>query len=221
MGTSKGKKADQTVLLELLQKLQASITSTAGDPASLKQHQKRCEAALYDIVYKGSCAAVRVSSRRTGGLSNQAAAAARGDWLQQHRREQPRCHLSQSVTHLISKQPLTCTPLPARRCAALCMCACQGCTRGGTCCPCTLGSTSCKCSCRTNTAQRQRYVHSCLLGRRTPSQQHAPSCCLTAQVTCFRSCLCGCAAGGPAVSHGLAVTPGAEPGQMCGSKCTG
>jgi hypothetical protein len=65
VGTSKGKKADQTVLLELLQKLQASITSTARDPASLKQHQKRCEAALYDIVYKGSCAAVRVSSRRT------------------------------------------------------------------------------------------------------------------------------------------------------------
>jgi hypothetical protein len=58
VGSSKGRKPDQTVLLELLQKLQASITSTR-DPAVLKQHQKRCEAALYDIIYKGACAAVR------------------------------------------------------------------------------------------------------------------------------------------------------------------
>lgn len=57
IGTSKRGRLDQTVLLELLQKLQASIISTR-DPAVLKQHQKRCEAALYDIVYKGSCAAV-------------------------------------------------------------------------------------------------------------------------------------------------------------------
>lgn len=57
VGTSKGRKADQTVLLELLQKLQASIISTR-DSAALKQHQKRCEAALYDIIYKGSCSAV-------------------------------------------------------------------------------------------------------------------------------------------------------------------
>lgn len=57
IGTSKGRKPDQTVLLELLQKLQASIIST-HDCAVLKQHQKRCEAALYDIIYKGACAAV-------------------------------------------------------------------------------------------------------------------------------------------------------------------
>lgn len=111
VGTSKGRKADQTVLLELLQKLQASITSTARDPASLKQHQKRCEAALYDIVYKGSCAAVRMSSRRTLRFNQQAGSSSsstHGDRLQQHRRaRQPRCHLSQSVTHLLSNQPLT------------------------------------------------------------------------------------------------------------------
>lgn len=58
VGSSKGRKPDQTVLLELLQKLQASITSTR-DPAVLKQHQKRCEAALYDIIHKGACTAVR------------------------------------------------------------------------------------------------------------------------------------------------------------------
>lgn len=57
VGTSKGRKPDQMVLLELLQKLQASIISTR-DTAALKQHQKRCEAALYDILYKGCCAAV-------------------------------------------------------------------------------------------------------------------------------------------------------------------
>lgn len=58
LGTSRGRsRPDQTALLELLQKLQASIISTR-DSAVLKQHQRRCEAALYDIIYKGSCAAV-------------------------------------------------------------------------------------------------------------------------------------------------------------------
>jgi hypothetical protein len=57
LGTSRGLRPDQTALLELLQKLQASIISTR-DSAVLKQHQRRCEAALYDITYKGSCAAV-------------------------------------------------------------------------------------------------------------------------------------------------------------------
>lgn len=65
VGSSKGRKPDQTVLLELLQKLQASITSTR-DPAVLKQHQKRCEAASYDIIYKGACAAVRSLLVATG-----------------------------------------------------------------------------------------------------------------------------------------------------------
>lgn len=73
IGSSKGRKPDQTVLLELLQKLQASIISTR-DTAVLKQHQKRCEAALYDIIYKGACAAVRHPARRL--LGSQGAARA-------------------------------------------------------------------------------------------------------------------------------------------------
>ena len=73
IGSSKGRKPDQTVLLELLQKLQASIISTRDTPV-LKQHQKRCEAALYDITYKGACAAVRHPARRL--LGSQGAARA-------------------------------------------------------------------------------------------------------------------------------------------------
>jgi hypothetical protein len=71
VGTSKGRRPDQTVLLELLQKLQTSIITTR-DSAVLKQHQKRCEAALYDIVYKGSCVAV---SRGKGCAGSTVAAA--------------------------------------------------------------------------------------------------------------------------------------------------
>lgn len=59
VGTSKGRKPDQAVLLELLQKLHASITATR-DSTILRQHQKRCEAALYEILYKGCCNAVSV-----------------------------------------------------------------------------------------------------------------------------------------------------------------
>lgn len=58
MGGHRDRKPDQGVLLELLQKLFASICATE-EPAALKQHQKRCEAALYDIIFKGSCDAVR------------------------------------------------------------------------------------------------------------------------------------------------------------------
>lgn len=60
IGTSRDRRPDQTQLLELLQKLQASIGTT--DTSVLKQHQKRCEAALYDIIYKGPCAVVSEAS---------------------------------------------------------------------------------------------------------------------------------------------------------------
>lgn len=57
VGSSRDRKPDQAVLLELLQKLQASIAATA-ELAVLKQHQKRCEAALYNIILKAPCVAV-------------------------------------------------------------------------------------------------------------------------------------------------------------------
>jgi hypothetical protein len=56
LGTSRDRRPDQVQLLELLQKLQASIS--ASEVSVLKKHQKRCEAALYDIIYKGGCAVV-------------------------------------------------------------------------------------------------------------------------------------------------------------------
>jgi hypothetical protein len=59
VGSTRDRKPDQVQLLELLQKLLASISTT--DPKVVKQHQKRCEAALYDIIYKGPCAVVGVS----------------------------------------------------------------------------------------------------------------------------------------------------------------
>eukprot|EP00879_Flechtneria_rotunda_P025201 GHRR01026769.1.p1 GENE.GHRR01026769.1~~GHRR01026769.1.p1 ORF type:complete len:100 (+),score=34.68 GHRR01026769.1:164-463(+) len=58
VGSSRDKKPDQIQLLELLQKLAASIASADG--SVLKQHQKRCEAALYNVVYKGPSAVVRI-----------------------------------------------------------------------------------------------------------------------------------------------------------------
>ena len=58
VGTSRDKRPDQIQLLELLQKLQASIAVT--DSALIKQHQKRCEAALIDVLYKGTATAVIV-----------------------------------------------------------------------------------------------------------------------------------------------------------------
>lgn len=58
VGTSRDRRPDQIQLLELLQKLQASIST--ADATVLKQHQKRCEAALYDIMYKGGSAVVGV-----------------------------------------------------------------------------------------------------------------------------------------------------------------
>lgn len=48
---------DQTQLLELLQKLQASIGG-AGAPA-VKRCQRRCEAALADLLRRGLCGPVR------------------------------------------------------------------------------------------------------------------------------------------------------------------
>jgi hypothetical protein len=60
LGTSKDRKPDQVQLLELLQKLQASLAT--ADAAVVKQHQKRCEAALIDVIYKGACSAVRAQT---------------------------------------------------------------------------------------------------------------------------------------------------------------
>lgn len=60
IGTSRDRRPDQVQLLELLQKLEASISTT--DSSTLKQHQKRCEAALYDIIYKGACTVVSMMS---------------------------------------------------------------------------------------------------------------------------------------------------------------
>jgi hypothetical protein len=56
LGTSRDRRPDQVQLLELLQKLQASISTS--EASLLKKHQKRCEAALYDIIYKGGCGVV-------------------------------------------------------------------------------------------------------------------------------------------------------------------
>jgi hypothetical protein len=47
---------DQTQLLELLQKLLISIGS--AEPAAVKRCQKRCEAALYDLLRRGLCPVV-------------------------------------------------------------------------------------------------------------------------------------------------------------------
>lgn len=57
LGTSRDRRPDQVQLLELLQKLQASISTS--ESSVLKKHQNRCEAALYDIIYKGGCGVVR------------------------------------------------------------------------------------------------------------------------------------------------------------------
>lgn len=77
VGSSRDRKPDQIQLLELLQKLQASIST--AEPAVLKQHQKRCEAALYAIIFKGPCAVVRAraGSGRGGCAGGARAAAAR------------------------------------------------------------------------------------------------------------------------------------------------
>lgn len=57
VGSARDKRPDNVALLELLQKLVASINTT--DRAVLKANQKRCEAVLVDVVYKGACAPVR------------------------------------------------------------------------------------------------------------------------------------------------------------------
>lgn len=54
---------DQTQLLEVLQKLQTSIAG--AEPAVVKRSQRRCEAALADLLHRGHCPVVRtrVSAR--------------------------------------------------------------------------------------------------------------------------------------------------------------
>jgi hypothetical protein len=57
VGTRKDKRPDEVQLLQLLQKLLASVSRT--EKAVLRQYQKRCEAALVDVLYKGTCRTVR------------------------------------------------------------------------------------------------------------------------------------------------------------------
>ncbi|GIL52578.1 hypothetical protein Vafri_8312 [Volvox africanus] len=57
VGNSKSGKPDGVQLLELLQKLVATIPRT--DKAILKQHQRQCEAMLYDVLAHGIGSAVR------------------------------------------------------------------------------------------------------------------------------------------------------------------
>jgi hypothetical protein len=66
VGTSRDRKPDQIQLLELLQKLQASIAVT--ESALIKQHQKRCETALIDVLYRGTSTAVMLSNQPLHGM---------------------------------------------------------------------------------------------------------------------------------------------------------
>jgi len=52
----KDSRPDQTQLLELLQKLQVSIGS--AEPAVVKRCQRRCEAAIADLLHRGMCPVV-------------------------------------------------------------------------------------------------------------------------------------------------------------------
>lgn len=59
VGNSKRGKPDGVQLLELLQKLLATIPRT--DKAVVKQHQRQCEAMLYDVLAHGIGAAVSIT----------------------------------------------------------------------------------------------------------------------------------------------------------------
>ncbi len=61
VGTRKDKRPDEVQLLELLQKLLVSVSKT--DKAVLKQYQKRCEAVLVDLLYKGTCKTVSAAGQ--------------------------------------------------------------------------------------------------------------------------------------------------------------
>lgn len=56
VGNSKRGKPDGVQLLELLQKLVATIPRT--DKAIIKQHQRQCETMLHDVLAHGVCTAV-------------------------------------------------------------------------------------------------------------------------------------------------------------------
>ena len=58
------KRPDEVQLLELLQKLLVSVSRT--DKPVLKQYQKRCEAVLVDVLYKGTCRTVSTQGSCTG-----------------------------------------------------------------------------------------------------------------------------------------------------------
>ena len=64
VGTRKDKRPDEVQLLELLQKLLVSVSRT--DKPVLKQYQKRCEAVLVDVLYKGTCRTVSTQGSCTG-----------------------------------------------------------------------------------------------------------------------------------------------------------
>jgi len=64
VGNSKDKRPDNVALLELLQKLVASINNT--DQAVLKGSQKRCETAMVGVLTKGACAQVGCGFSKAG-----------------------------------------------------------------------------------------------------------------------------------------------------------
>ncbi len=67
VGNSKNGRPDGVQLLELLQKLVATIPRT--DKAVLKLHQRQCESMLYDVLTHGIGAAVREASYSPPGVS--------------------------------------------------------------------------------------------------------------------------------------------------------
>ena len=58
VGTAKASRADPVACFELLQKLLVSIDRT--ERARLKEYGRRCEAALVDILLKGTAPPVRL-----------------------------------------------------------------------------------------------------------------------------------------------------------------
>jgi hypothetical protein len=72
------KRPDEVQLLQLLQKLLASVSRT--DRAVLKQYQKRCEAVLVDVLYKGTCRSVSRRASTAGVKAGCPAAFDRAVW---------------------------------------------------------------------------------------------------------------------------------------------
>lgn len=74
VGNSKNGRPDGVQLLELLQKLVATIPRT--DKAVLKLHQRQCESMLYDVLTHGIGAAVREATYTLPGVLSTATSVA-------------------------------------------------------------------------------------------------------------------------------------------------